>query len=68
MKRVMPVVALLLFFLVAVPAGAEADMLNPGERFPDWSLSDHTGKTVSSKDVAGKTYLLWYYPKASTPG
>lgn len=63
----MIVVALLLAVLV-VPTLAEAEMLNPGDRFPDWSLSDHTGKQVSSKDLAGQTYLLWYYPKASTPG
>jgi thioredoxin-dependent peroxiredoxin len=63
----MNVVALLLALLV-IPNLAEADMLNPGDRFPDWSLSDHAGQMVSSKDMAGKTYLLWYYPKASTPG
>ena len=43
-------------------------MLTPGDPFPAWALLDHTGATVSSKDLAGKTYLLWYYPKAETPG
>ena len=47
---------------------AEAAMLDVGDPMPEWSLSDHTGKTVSSKDLAGKTYLLWFYPKAQTPG
>ena len=64
----MPAVAILLLLLLPLPAGVEAGMLNPGDRFPDWSLSDHTGAKVSSKDLAGKTYLLWYYPKAATPG
>ena len=45
-----------------------AGPLAAGAAFPDWQLVDHTGKTVSSKDLAGKTYLLWFYPKAQTPG
>lgn len=47
---------------------AGSAMLEVGDAMPDWSLSDHTGKTVSSKDLGGKTYLLWFYPKAQTPG
>jgi thioredoxin-dependent peroxiredoxin len=43
-------------------------MLADGATFPEWSLPDQTGKTVSSKDLAGRTYLLWFYPKAQTPG
>ena len=43
-------------------------MLADGAAFPEWSLPDQTGKTVSSKDMAGKTYLVWFYPKAQTPG
>ncbi len=42
--------------------------LNPGEKFPVWSLTDATGATVKSQDLAGKTYLLWFYPKAMTSG
>jgi peroxiredoxin Q/BCP len=61
-------VAALLFALLVLPTLAEADMLNAGDRFPDWSLTDHSGNPISSKDLAGRTYLLWYYPKASTPG
>lgn len=43
-------------------------LLAPGEPFPAWRLLDHAGKPVSSTDLRGKTYLLWYYPKAMTPG
>ncbi|MEW6335988.1 MAG: peroxiredoxin [Acidobacteriota bacterium] len=53
--------------LVAAAAAA-GEMLKPGDPFPAWELTDHTGKAVSSKDLAGKTYLLWFYPKAMTPG
>jgi hypothetical protein len=45
-----------------------ADLLKVGDAFPPWSLVDQTGKTVSSRELAGKKYLLWFYPKAMTPG
>ena len=41
---------------------------NPGDAFPAWSMPDHTGATVASADLAGKTYLMWYYPRALTSG
>ena len=47
---------------------AQAAMLKAGDTFPSWQLPDHTGAMVSSSDLAGKTYLLWYYPKAMTSG
>jgi peroxiredoxin Q/BCP len=55
--------------LVALSSGAAfAAMLAEGAAFPAWTLPDQTGKAVSSKELAGKTYLLWFYPKAQTPG
>lgn len=55
--------------LVLLGAGAaRAGMLAPGDPFPAWQLRDHTGAMVSSRDLAGRSYLLWYYPKAQTPG
>jgi len=50
------------------PVAAHAKMLAAGDQFPAWKLTDHTGKEVSSSDLKGKTYLLWFYPKAMTPG
>ena len=61
-------IALVLAGLALWCPAATAEMLKPGDRFPDWALSDQTGTTVSSRDLAGKTYLLWFYPKAQTPG
>lgn len=66
MKTFVTLATLALSLFAAVPA--EASMLAAGEPFPDWSLRDHEGKTVSSKDLAGKRYLLWFYPAAMTPG
>ncbi len=59
----------LLVCLLAPVSPARADaMLKVGDPFPAWSLPDNAGATVSSADLAGKTYLLWFYPKAMTPG
>ena len=45
-----------------------AGMLKAGDPFPAWSLVDQTGAKVSAADLTGKTYLLWFFPKAMTPG
>lgn len=63
------VAAVVVAGLVALAGVAAAStMLKPGDPFPAWSLPDHTGATVTSQSLAGKPYLLWYYPKAQTPG
>lgn len=43
-------------------------MLAVGEPFVDFDLPANDGGTVSSADLAGRPYLLFYYPKADTPG
>jgi peroxiredoxin Q/BCP len=43
-------------------------MLAVGDPFPAWSLQAHDGTTVSSTQLAGKRYVLWFYPRAMTPG
>jgi thioredoxin-dependent peroxiredoxin len=39
-----------------------------GAKAPDFSLPDGNGKTVSLKDFAGKTLVIYFYPKDDTPG
>jgi thioredoxin-dependent peroxiredoxin len=43
-------------------------MLNPGDKAPDFACKDQDGNTVSLSDFKGKTVVLWFYPKADTPG
>ena len=43
-------------------------MLSIGSNAPEFQLSDQDGKTVNIKDFEGQKVLLWFYPKASTPG
>jgi peroxiredoxin Q/BCP len=43
-------------------------MLNPGDVAPGFTVKDHLGREVSLSALAGKTVVLWFYPKADTPG
>ena len=43
-------------------------MLNVGDMAPDFTVQDHMGRTVRLKDFGGKNVVLWFYPKADTPG
>lgn len=43
-------------------------MIEQGNRAPDFAIPAHTGETVRLGDQAGKYVLLWFYPKADTPG
>ena len=43
-------------------------MLAEGSNAPQFTLDDQDGKPVSLSDYKGKKVLLWFYPKASTPG
>jgi peroxiredoxin Q/BCP len=43
-------------------------VLEPGTPAPDFAVLDHTGRTVRLSDYRGKNVVLWFYPKADTPG
>lgn len=43
-------------------------MLDVGTQAPDFSVQDHHGKTVSLQDFKGRKVVIWFYPKADTPG
>ncbi len=43
-------------------------MLAIGEKAPAFTLSDDCGGSCSLADFAGKTLVLYFYPKDSTPG
>lgn len=43
-------------------------MLEPGRPAPEFTLPDHEGNDVTLSDLRGNWVLLWWYPKASTPG
>jgi peroxiredoxin len=43
-------------------------MLNVGDAAPDFEATDHQGKRRKLSDFRGKKVVLWFYPKANTPG
>ena len=43
-------------------------MLKEGTKAPGFTLEDQAGNSVSLSDFTGQKVLLWFYPKASTPG
>ena len=43
-------------------------MLKVENKAPDFTLIDAEGNSVSLTDFAGKKVVLWFFPKASTPG
>ncbi len=43
-------------------------MLEPSDRAPDFTLPDQDGNEVSLSSLRGKTVVLYFYPKADTPG
>lgn len=42
--------------------------LDTGDRAPDFTLQDQRGEQVSLSSFRGKTVVLYFYPKADTPG
>jgi thioredoxin-dependent peroxiredoxin len=46
----------------------KAPMLDINDKAPDLKLEDENGKEVSLKDFKGKTVVLYFYPRADTPG
>lgn len=42
--------------------------LKVGEKAPDFALHDQTDKVLRLKDYKGRRVLVYFYPKADTPG
>ncbi len=43
-------------------------MLKVGDVAPDFEAVDHEGRQVKLRDQRGRRVVLWFYPKADTPG
>ena len=42
--------------------------IEEGKKAPDFTLTDQDGRQVSLSDFKGKDVIVWFYPKADTPG
>ena len=43
-------------------------MLEVGSNAPDFTLQDQDGNDVSLSELKGQKVVLWFFPKANTPG
>ncbi len=43
-------------------------MLSEGDKAPNFTLPDQNGETVKLSDLEGETVVLYFYPRADTPG
>lgn len=48
--------------------GSAPALLEVGTAAPDFSVTAHDGRTVTLSGLRGKKVVLWFYPKADTPG
>jgi peroxiredoxin Q/BCP len=46
----------------------EGTPMNINDKAPDFTLLDQNGNPVALKSFRGKTVVLFFYPKANTPG
>jgi peroxiredoxin Q/BCP len=42
--------------------------MNINDKAPEFTLQDENGKEISLKSLRGKTIVLYFYPRADTPG
>jgi thioredoxin-dependent peroxiredoxin len=54
--------------LLLIPLFSFAGDLNVGDTVPDFSTSTHEGKTFQISERKGQWTVLYFYPKADTPG
>jgi peroxiredoxin Q/BCP len=43
-------------------------MIEPGDKAPDFTLPDQDGNPVTLSKLEGKPVVVYFYPKADTPG
>jgi peroxiredoxin Q/BCP len=51
-----------------VPSNAADSVLQPGDPAPSFELPDQSGTETSLASFRGRKVLLYFYPKADTPG
>jgi peroxiredoxin Q/BCP len=43
-------------------------VISAGDPAPDFTLPDQSGQPVSLSDLRGQRVVVYFYPKADTPG
>ena len=44
------------------------NMLKVGDKVPEFSAKDQNGNTINLSDYKGKKFVVFFYPRANTPG
>lgn len=44
------------------------NMLKVGDKVPEFSSKDQSGNTINLSDYKGKKLVIFFYPRANTPG
>ena len=47
---------------------SKGPMLKQGDTAPEFEVQDHLDRPVKLSDFRGRRVVLWFYPKADTPG
>jgi cytochrome oxidase Cu insertion factor (SCO1/SenC/PrrC family) len=55
-------------FTIAGHVFTRKNAMNINDKAPDFTLQDENGKELVLKDLRGKTVILFFYPRANTPG
>jgi peroxiredoxin Q/BCP len=50
------------------PGDAALMSMNVNDKAPEFNLQDENGKEISLKSLRGKVVVLYFYPRADTPG
>ena len=48
--------------------GGNKAMLKTGNPAPEFTVRSHQGAVVRLSQYRGRSVILWFYPKADTPG
>ncbi len=54
--------------ITSEPTPSETSAVSEGDAMPDFELPDQDGSLVSSSQLAGQSYVLYFYPKDDTSG
>jgi len=57
-----------LLSMITLLFGSSGDTLKVGDTAPDFTLLSHDKKEVTLKDYRGKRVVVYFFPKADTPG
>ena len=54
--------------MAALGIGGSMAVISEGSRAPAFTLVNQDGVSIDPANLPGKYVLLWWYPKADTPG